>query len=163
MSRSRIQRDRRCDIAPHVSGRLPSALAFSAQQQVRRPVLAEARVEVVLLGADLLEHALRDRDDRLPRELVVGERQIRGAGLIDGHSGNYRRTKADTGRIVTALEAKLAGFPASATSPTARPGFEGPVLASPLIEYLRLFRPSRVAESAQTRDKAVLSRRRRLS
>lgn len=26
-------------------------------------------------------------------------------------AGNYRRTKADTGRIVAALEAKLAGFP----------------------------------------------------
>ena len=46
-----------------------------------------------------------------------------------GHFGmifmpsSYRRTKADTGRIITALEAKLSCTPATATSLTARTGY----------------------------------------
>jgi hypothetical protein len=55
-------------------------LAQRRQQERRR--LREALAQILLLGSDLRDEALGDRDDRLARELVVEELQVGGAGLV---------------------------------------------------------------------------------
>lgn len=62
----------------------------------------------------------RGQDRALVTNNLVDFRPLHHEAIIPGGpghfgivlmAGNYRRTKADTGRIVTALEAKLAEFP----------------------------------------------------
>ena len=63
----------------------PVTVRILAQRgQQKRWRSGEALAQVLLLAADLRQHAVGDRDDRLARELVVIEAQVRGAGLVGG-------------------------------------------------------------------------------